>query len=136
VLYMTLTTWVGNLALARSSATYLRYRDKLAKPDLVVRELMAVDQFDRLREILHPDTPQSWLEYRFADSRGHKVRTSRTGSSLAECLDALAASGVLLVDVSCDGRVALALPVTIARQLFANPARYRGLRITDPTSGS
>jgi DNA replication protein DnaC len=36
VLYMTLTTWLENLALARSCGTYLRYRDKLAKPDLVI----------------------------------------------------------------------------------------------------
>jgi DNA replication protein DnaC len=36
VLYMTLTTWLENLALSRSSGTYLRYRDKLAKPDLVI----------------------------------------------------------------------------------------------------
>lgn len=36
VLYMTLTTWLENLALARSSGTYLKYRDKLAKPDLIV----------------------------------------------------------------------------------------------------
>lgn len=36
VLYLTLTTWLENLALARSSGTYLRYRDKLAKPDLVI----------------------------------------------------------------------------------------------------
>lgn len=36
VIYLTLTTWLENVALARSSGTYLRYRDKLAKPDLVV----------------------------------------------------------------------------------------------------
>jgi DNA replication protein DnaC len=36
VLYLTLTTWLENLALARSSGTYLRYRDKLARPDLVI----------------------------------------------------------------------------------------------------
>jgi len=36
VLYMTLTTWLENLALARSSGTYLRYRDKLAKPNVVI----------------------------------------------------------------------------------------------------
>jgi DNA replication protein DnaC len=36
VLYMTLTTWLENIALARSSGTYLRYRDKLAKPDVVI----------------------------------------------------------------------------------------------------
>jgi len=36
VLYMTVTTWLENLALARSSGTYLRYRDKLARPDLLI----------------------------------------------------------------------------------------------------
>ena len=36
VLYLTLTTWLENIALARSSGTYLRYRDKLAKPDVVI----------------------------------------------------------------------------------------------------
>jgi DNA replication protein DnaC len=36
VLYTTVTTWLENLALARSSGTYLRYRDKLAKPDLII----------------------------------------------------------------------------------------------------
>jgi DNA replication protein DnaC len=33
-LYLTLITWLENLALARSSCTYLRYRDKLARPDV------------------------------------------------------------------------------------------------------
>jgi len=33
---MTLTTWLENLALARSSGTYLRFRDKIAKPDLLI----------------------------------------------------------------------------------------------------
>lgn len=36
VLYTSLTTWLENLALARSSGSYLRYRDKLAKPDLII----------------------------------------------------------------------------------------------------
>lgn len=31
-----LTTWLENLALARSSGTCLRYRDKLVKPDLII----------------------------------------------------------------------------------------------------
>jgi DNA replication protein DnaC len=35
-LYMNVTTWLENLALARSSGTYLRYRDKLTKPDVLV----------------------------------------------------------------------------------------------------
>jgi hypothetical protein len=30
------TTWLENVALARSSGTYLRYRDKLAKPDVLI----------------------------------------------------------------------------------------------------
>jgi DNA replication protein DnaC len=57
VLYMTLTTWLENLALARSSGTYLRYRDKLAKPDLIIfddmgmRKLSATEAQD-LCEIL------------------------------------------------------------------------------------
>jgi DNA replication protein DnaC len=42
VLYMTLTTWLENLALARTSGTYLRYRDKLAKPDLVILDDMGM----------------------------------------------------------------------------------------------
>jgi DNA replication protein DnaC len=36
VLYMTFTTWLENLALARSAGTYLKFRDKLARPDLVI----------------------------------------------------------------------------------------------------
>lgn len=40
VLYMTVTTWLENLALARSSGTYLRYRDKLARPDLLILDDM------------------------------------------------------------------------------------------------
>ena len=36
VLYMTVTTWLENLALARSSGSYLKYRDRLAKPDLLI----------------------------------------------------------------------------------------------------
>lgn len=35
-LYMSVTTWLENVALARSSGTYLRFRDKLAKPDVLV----------------------------------------------------------------------------------------------------
>lgn len=42
VLYMTVTTWLENLALARSSGTYLRYRDKLAKPDLIIFDDMGM----------------------------------------------------------------------------------------------
>ena len=36
VLYMTFTTWLENLALARSSGTYLKFRDKMAKPDALI----------------------------------------------------------------------------------------------------
>lgn len=36
VLYMTVTTWLENLALARSSGAYLKFRDRLAKPDALI----------------------------------------------------------------------------------------------------
>ncbi len=36
VLYMTVTTWLETLAMARSSGTYLRMREKLARPDVLV----------------------------------------------------------------------------------------------------
>src|SRR3989338_8428173 len=36
VLFMTITSWLENLQLARSTGTYLKYRDKLAKPDLLI----------------------------------------------------------------------------------------------------
>lgn len=57
VLYMTVTTWLENLALARSSGTYLKYRDRLAKPDILIlddfgmRKLTATEAQD-LCEIL------------------------------------------------------------------------------------
>jgi DNA replication protein DnaC len=39
---MTVTTWLENLALARSSGTYLRYRDKLARPDVLILDDMGM----------------------------------------------------------------------------------------------
>src|SRR5581483_8920808 len=42
VLYMTVTTWLENVALARSSGTYLRYRDKIAKPDMLILDDMGM----------------------------------------------------------------------------------------------
>ena len=42
VLYMTVTTWLENVALARSSGTYLRYRDKIAKPDVLILDDMGM----------------------------------------------------------------------------------------------
>lgn len=57
VLFMTMTTWLENLALARSTGTYLKFRDKLARPDVLIlddfgmRKLSAVEAED-LREIL------------------------------------------------------------------------------------
>lgn len=44
VLYLSITTWLENLALARSSGTYLKYRDKLAKPDLIIFDEMGARQ--------------------------------------------------------------------------------------------
>jgi DNA replication protein DnaC len=57
VLFMTVTTWLENVALARSSGTYLRYRDKLVRPDLLIlddigmRKLSSIEAQD-LCEIL------------------------------------------------------------------------------------
>lgn len=36
VLFMSVTTWIENLQLARSSGTYLKFRDKLARPDILI----------------------------------------------------------------------------------------------------
>jgi DNA replication protein DnaC len=44
-LYLNLTTWLENLALARASGTYLRYREKLAKPDVLILDLCAADRY-------------------------------------------------------------------------------------------
>jgi DNA replication protein DnaC len=57
VLFTSMTKWLENLNLARSSGTYLRYRDKLAKFDLIIfdemgsRKLTATEAQD-LCEIL------------------------------------------------------------------------------------
>lgn len=57
VLFTSITQWLENLNLARSSGTYLRYRDKLAKFDLIIfdemgsRKLTATEAQD-LCEIL------------------------------------------------------------------------------------
>jgi DNA replication protein DnaC len=48
VLYMTVTTWLENVALARSSGTYLRYRDKLAKPDILILDDMGMRKMSSL----------------------------------------------------------------------------------------
>lgn len=36
VLFMTITTWLESLAMARTSGTYLKLRDKLTKPDVLI----------------------------------------------------------------------------------------------------
>lgn len=57
VMFTSITKWLENLHLARSSGTYLRYRDKLAKFDLIIfdemgsRKLTATEAQD-LCEIL------------------------------------------------------------------------------------
>jgi DNA replication protein DnaC len=45
VLYMSTTGLLENLAIARSSGTYLRYRDKLAKFDLIIFDEMGMRHF-------------------------------------------------------------------------------------------
>lgn len=57
VLFMTMTTWLENLTLARSTGAYLKFRDKLARPDILIlddfgmRKLTAMEAQD-LCEIL------------------------------------------------------------------------------------
>lgn len=57
VLFMDITTWMENLALARSSGAYLKFREKLSRPDLLIlddfgmRKLSAMEAQD-LCEIL------------------------------------------------------------------------------------
>lgn len=57
VLFLSITSWIENLQLARSTGTYLKYRDKLAKPDVLIiddfgmRKLNATEAQD-LCEIL------------------------------------------------------------------------------------
>jgi len=36
VSFMSVTTWLENLALARSTGTYLKFRDRLARPDVLI----------------------------------------------------------------------------------------------------
>ena len=45
VLYMNVTTLLENLTIARSSGTYLRYREKLAKFDLIILDEMGMRKF-------------------------------------------------------------------------------------------
>jgi DNA replication protein DnaC len=45
VLYMSITRLLENLAIARSGATYLRYRDKLARFDLIIIDEMGMRNF-------------------------------------------------------------------------------------------
>src|SRR5690348_9019977 len=62
---MTVTTWLENIALPRSSGTYLRYCDKIAKPDVLIlddmemRKLSSTEAQD-LCEILE----KSWKSVR------------------------------------------------------------------------
>jgi len=52
VLFMDITTWMENLALARSTGAYLKFRDKLSKPDVLIlddfgmRKLSAMEAQD------------------------------------------------------------------------------------------
>jgi DNA replication protein DnaC len=96
VLYMTLTTWLENLALARSSGTYLRYRDKLAKPDLVIlddmgmRKLSATEAQDLCELLEERSINKSTLFTRSCRSitgaRSSAIRSSPMPSATARAL--------------------------------------------------
>ena len=45
VFYMSVTAFLENLTIARASGTYLRYRDKLAKFDLIILDEMGMRKF-------------------------------------------------------------------------------------------
>ncbi|MGH8540918.1 MAG: IS21-like element helper ATPase IstB [Stenotrophobium sp.] len=61
VLFMSVTEWLESFALARSSGTYLRHRDRLARPDVLIidnfgmRKLTAMEAQD-LCEVLEERT--------------------------------------------------------------------------------
>lgn len=46
VLFLNITTWLENLQLARSTGTYLKFRDKISKPDLLIIDDFGMRKFN------------------------------------------------------------------------------------------
>lgn len=59
VLYMSITTWLENIALARSSGTYLKYRDKLSKPDLIIFDEFGARKLSSMRRRIFAKSSRS-----------------------------------------------------------------------------
>ncbi len=45
VLFMTISTWLENVTLARSTGTYLKFRDRVAKPDVLILDDFGMRKF-------------------------------------------------------------------------------------------
>lgn len=45
VLFMSVSTWLENVALARSTGSYLKFRDKIAKPDILILDDFGMRKF-------------------------------------------------------------------------------------------
>jgi DNA replication protein DnaC len=96
VLYLTLTTWLENVALARSSGTYLRYRDKLAKPDVLILDLCAADRYveSDADTAAIPETSASPSPHKYAcHSRRSQLTTSNCASATRPARGAASTSG-------------------------------------------
>ena len=48
VLFMSVSTWLENVALARSTGSYLKFRDKLSKPDILILDDFGMRKFSDL----------------------------------------------------------------------------------------
>jgi DNA replication protein DnaC len=48
VLFSTISTWLENVALARSTGNYLKFRDKMIKPDLLILDDFGLRKFSSL----------------------------------------------------------------------------------------
>lgn len=48
VLFMTISTWLENVMLARSTGSYLKFRDRVAKPDLLILDDFGMRKFSSL----------------------------------------------------------------------------------------
>jgi len=45
VLFMSISTWLENVALARSTGSYLKFRDRLSKPDILILDDFGMRKF-------------------------------------------------------------------------------------------
>src|SRR5262249_23732104 len=48
VLFMTVSTWLESVTLARSTGSYLKFRDRVAKPDILILDDFGMRKFSSL----------------------------------------------------------------------------------------